>query len=110
MIIDELILALHQKHLAALNMFRFVDRDVFRLAYAAANDVQKEIVLAIIATGDIAQVEEWTKRSMIKNKILTGLDYRSLRTLASQQGVRNYSRLSKKELIDELERTAKESE
>ncbi len=97
--------ALHSKYLGTLNLYRFTCQEAFVQAYKLAGDSERAQLTDYIARMDQVALNNWVKKILRINNQFEYLDARFLRDLAQQRGIRNYSAMSRLELIGHLKRT-----
>lgn len=90
----------HRTFLNLRNQERLIQDSFFVDAWNLANGEQQEEVCQYINQIQAKKVKNWISRILIKT--LERCPVRILRQLASRHGVKNYSRLSKEELLQEL--------
>jgi hypothetical protein len=101
--LQDLRMSLHSRHLAALNMYRFVTSRPFEEAYAVASEQERNIAELIIDTSDKAKLVDWVKKQLREHKLIEVLDVRYLRTLGQEMGVKGYATLTRISLISAIQ-------
>lgn len=97
--LEQLKKTLHARHLAALNLYRFVGQPAFQEAYKVAKDEEKEHAAMLIEKLDEASLKHWTKTVLKKYHQYEMLDSRYLRDVAQDAGVRGYANMTRTELV-----------
>lgn len=95
---------LHSRYLCALNLYRFIQAPAFQEAWNVSTDSEKKAANEMIEREQQASLIIWTKVQLRKYLLYEVLDVRYLRELAQDYGIKNYSILTRLELIDKLRR------
>lgn len=105
--LHDLRMTLHRRHLLTLNIYRFVEQSAFQQAYKLANETEKEDVMKHIEKSDLPNLTYWTKCILKAHRQYEFLDVRYLRELVQDLGVRNYSIMTRLELVSMLQNGVK---
>ena len=96
--------SVYRKHLALLNLYRFVDQPAFHDAYNTATVDERKQAEKLITQISHIELIAWTKMILRKNKLFELLDVRYLRDVARDHGIRNYTIMTRLELLMALKK------
>lgn len=97
----------HQKLLAARNLFTLVNGPRFISAWSTANENQKSTIMDLVDSGEATKLSIYIRN--VLHDSLGNMNVRELRRLAQQCGIRGYNTLPKASLLSALVGTENES-
>ena len=110
MLFADLRCSLHSRYLSVLNVFRFVEQQAFQTAYDLCSEEERKQVLQYIESSDREAIAFWVQWVLKRTNSFELLDVRCLREIARDKSIRNYSSMSRVELIGCIQATRKEND
>jgi hypothetical protein len=94
--------ATHSKMLSLQRIYRYITSPLFEEAYDRAAPQERDLVLKYIREGDKDRIVQWVRLNIRREKDYESYTVSELRETAKHLGIRNYTHLTRDDLLIEI--------
>jgi hypothetical protein len=99
--------SVHSRYLLMLSIYRLIQSCAFEEAYDASTDVQKQVAVSLIDDLNKRGLNEWVRSQLKIYNLYEILPMKELRQFGQELNITNYSRLTRLELINSINKYQK---